>query len=165
MASEPNREPTRCADADARGHDHHRQLVEQNRARAHRSRDAAGHQRIGCIGIVGAGLMGQSIAARAIAHGISVSILDANREAATSAAERLSQRSSTSEPSPAGSVVAVSDYRDFADTDLVIESVVETKSVKHSVLRQIESAVSDCAAFYTIVETNADRIAGLNCFL
>ena len=85
------------------------------------------------IGIVGAGLMGSSIASRCAKSGINVRLLDADPIAAASACERLN----TGSDSPM--VIAIDDYESFAGVDLIIESVVETLNVKTSVLQKIEA--------------------------
>ena len=156
MATEPTREPTQIGPtdpaADARGQGHHQQLIEQNRELSQQASDADGWRPIRSLGIVGAGLMGQSIAARAISHGISVRILDANRIAAETAVQQMSMDSGASKSE--AEVVVATDYDQFANLDLVIESVVETKSVKHSVLAKIESAVDET----TFIATNTSAI-------
>jgi len=84
------------------------------------------------LGIVGAGLMGASIASRCVAAGIEVRLLDANPGAAKAAAERINE--SLANPM----VTAIDDYDALEGVDLVIESVVETINVKKSVLQKVE---------------------------
>lgn len=111
---------------------------------------------IGTIGIVGAGLMGGSIAKICYAAGLSVRLLDADTDLAESVVQRI-----TAEVQPAagsrsslGQIRCAADYDQFSDCDLVIESVVETLDVKKIVLKRIESAVSE----RTIVATNTSAI-------
>jgi 3-hydroxyacyl-CoA dehydrogenase/enoyl-CoA hydratase/carnithine racemase len=98
------------------------------------------------IGIVGAGLMGRSIAAICLAAGINVVLLDADQSVAKQAAGGLTA-------GPANVAVAES-YADFANCELVIESVVETLPVKKIVLEKIEAAVPT----ETIIATNTSAI-------
>ena len=104
------------------------------------------------LGIVGAGLMGRSIAEISLKRGISVVLLDAKLELAEKAAAELSALPSVQDGSV--SIDAASDYSAFADAQLVIESVVETLDVKKGVLQKIEAAVSA----ETIIATNTSAI-------
>ena len=104
------------------------------------------------LGIVGAGLMGRSITETSLKRGISVTLLDAKLDLAEKAASELSKLPAVRDGSV--SIEAVSDYAAFANTQLVIESVVETLDVKKGVLQKIEAAVpSD-----TIIATNTSAI-------
>lgn len=85
------------------------------------------------LGIVGAGLMGASIATKCAAAGIEVRLLDANPGAAKLAADRINENTKGS------AVKVIDDYDELAGVDLVIESVVETINVKKSVLQKIEA--------------------------
>lgn len=100
------------------------------------------------VGIVGAGLMGRSIAENCLKRGIEVVLLDAAESLATSVAESLAQQF------PEALIRATADYADFKSIPLVIESVVETSEVKKLVLEKIERAVAADA----IVATNTSAI-------
>jgi len=104
-------------------------------------------EKISHIGIVGAGLMGKSIAQNCLKRKISVTILDAEDGLADAVAKEL-QTGSDCE------IKAASDYADFEKVDLVIESVVETLDVKKIVLQKIEAAVDS----NTIIATNTSAI-------
>ena len=97
------------------------------------------------VGIIGAGLMGRSIAENCLKRGISVVLLDAVDELAQQAAKELNSR---------GTISATSAYDDLATMDLVIESVVETFDVKKGVLQKIEGKVSKD----TLIASNTSAI-------
>ena len=104
--------------------------------------------KISRVGIVGAGLMGRSIAQNCLRRGVGVVILDAQDGLANSVAAELAAANPDADIQPAA------DYNDFAAVDLVIESVVETLDVKRIVLRKIESAISD----KTLIASNTSAI-------
>ena len=109
------------------------------------------------VGIVGAGLMGGSIAKICSAAGLSVRLLDADKDLAASVVEQIASQKPTEtdpEASSPGEVQCATDYGQFSDCDLVIESVVETLDVKRIVLKRIESGVSNQA----IIATNTSAI-------
>jgi 3-hydroxyacyl-CoA dehydrogenase/enoyl-CoA hydratase/3-hydroxybutyryl-CoA epimerase len=103
---------------------------------------------ISTVGIVGAGLMGRSIAEICHSRGIAVVIYDAAEGLAESVAADLGSESSKA------SIIAAKDYSDFGGVDLAIESVVETIDVKKIVLQKIEAAVDQ----NTIIATNTSAI-------
>ena len=112
---------------------------------------------VGSVGIVGAGLMGGSIAKICYAAGLSVRLLDADNDLAADVVKRIvaqEQPKDNSDASSVGQVHCATDYDQFSDCDLVIESVVETIDVKRIVLKRIESAVSR----QTIIATNTSAI-------
>lgn len=95
------------------------------------------------VAIIGAGLMGSSIAARCSAAGIDVRLLDADPGKAARAAEEIDGEQAK------GSVTAIDSYEGLAGVDLVIESVVETAGVKANVLEKAASIESAPAWFST----------------
>ena len=105
-------------------------------------------RKISRVGIVGAGLMGRSIAANCLRCGVSVVILDAQAGLAEAVCAELSDSLPDSEIKPA------QDYGDFSQVDLVIESVVETLDVKRIVLGKIEAAVDQG----TLIASNTSAI-------
>ena len=111
-------------------------------------------QKVKSIGIVGAGLMGESIATRCTGANIEVRLLDANPRAAKAASERINSQGDHS------LVKAVNDYDELAGVDLVIESVVETLNVKKSVLQKVKS-VED-APKWIASNTSAIQIASMS---
>ena len=103
------------------------------------------------IGIVGAGLMGRSIAENCLNRGISVVVHDAADGLAELVAQELG--AGLTEESNV-TITAASDYSDFSNVPLVIESVVETIEVKKIVLQKIEAAVGA----ETIIASNTSAI-------
>ena len=94
--------------------------------------------------------MGGSIAKICYAAGLSVWLLDADGDLAASVVKQIAADSTTS----TGRIQFAKTYDQFADCDLVLESVVETLDVKKIVLQRIESAVSADA----IIATNTSAI-------
>ena len=119
--------------AASRGLLHHYFLVRHNHKDAGLVDPTLETTPVKTLGIVGAGLMGASIATKCSAAGMEVRLLDANPGAAKLAAQRINE--STKGPA----VKVIDDYDDLAGVDLVIESVVETINVKKSVLQKIEA--------------------------
>ena len=108
------------------------------------------------VGIVGAGLMGGSIAKICCAAGLSVRLLDADNELAADVVKQIIEQQQATGNADVGAaqIHCAKDYDQFSDCDLVIESVVETLDVKRIVLQRIESAVSE----QTIIATNTSAI-------
>ncbi|MEM9939961.1 MAG: 3-hydroxyacyl-CoA dehydrogenase NAD-binding domain-containing protein [Planctomycetota bacterium] len=96
------------------------------------------------VGIVGAGLMGSSIAKECSKFGMSVRLLDADQAKARIAVDNLA--------SP--DVQVANDYGDLSEMDLILETVVETLPVKLEVLENIESNVPA----ETLIATNTSAI-------
>ena len=105
-------------------------------------------KKISRVGIVGAGLMGKSIAANCLRCGVNVVILDAQAGLAEAVSAELSESFPDLDIKPA------QDYNEFSEVDLVIESVVETLDVKRIVLRKIEAAVAQG----TLIASNTSAI-------
>jgi 3-hydroxyacyl-CoA dehydrogenase/enoyl-CoA hydratase/carnithine racemase len=90
------------------------------------------------LGIIGAGVMGRSIAHVALSTGIDVALIDASQNSIAIARAELSPPEFEV---PADRQLVVSDqYSVLSDVDLVIEAVVETISVKASVHEKIQAA-------------------------
>ncbi len=119
-----------------RGLLHHYFLVRHNHKNPGLVDTSLEVQPVKSLGIVGAGLMGASIATKCAASGMEVRLLDANPGAARLAAQRINE-STTGPTGP--TVKVIDDYDDLSGVDLVIESVVETMNVKKSVLQKIEA--------------------------
>ena len=105
-------------------------------------------KKISRVGIVGAGLMGRSIAQNCLRRGVGVVILDAQAGLAEAVSAELSDSFPDSDIKPA------QDYSGFSEVDLVLESVVETLDVKKIVLRKIEAAVDQG----TLIASNTSAI-------
>lgn len=107
------------------------------------------------IGIVGAGLMGKSIAENCLARGVNVSVYDADAARAKKVAEDLRNSGRGDSLKKAGAAIdAAEDWSGLAAAQWIIESVVETEPVKKGVLEKIESAVSET----TLIATNTSAI-------
>lgn len=100
------------------------------------------------IGIVGAGVMGRSIAEICLENQLNVLILDAQVGLSRKVVDDLNNQFSPT------TCRAAESFDDLADVDLVIESVVENANIKQDVLSQIEAAVSDT----TLIATNTSAI-------
>lgn len=95
------------------------------------------------VGIIGAGLMGRSIARANLEHGLSVTLTDVSRTALDQASELLRQEI------PAGTtrLRATSELTDLASCDLVLESVVESLKVKRQIFAELEELAPRDALF------------------
>lgn len=98
---------------------------------------------VSSLAIIGAGVMGKSIAARCVNAGMEVRLLDADPDKASRAVAEIGAQSSK------GSALAIESYNELAGVDLVIESVVETASVKTNVLEKAASIDGAPAWFST----------------
>jgi 3-hydroxybutyryl-CoA dehydrogenase len=112
----------------------------------------------GCIGVVGAGVMGASLALDLAAHGYRVLLLDLTVELLEAARERITQdfrfvrmMRKDSVPDSAEVVLSmidfVTDYRRFEEVDVVIENVTERFEIKKDVYAELESACRDDVIF------------------
>ncbi|HEX6314977.1 MAG TPA: fatty acid oxidation complex subunit alpha FadJ [Gemmatimonadaceae bacterium] len=116
------------------------------------------------VGILGAGFMGSGIAAVAAQHGTIVRLKDADltRVGKGIAAvrdvlkERLTRKQITRQQfaDQLSLIGGTIDYSGFDNVDLVIEAVFEDLSVKHSVVREVETVIPD----YAIVASNTSTI-------
>lgn len=145
------------------------------------SLDAAGD----CVGVIGAGAMGQGIAQVAIQGGIKTLLFDAVDGALEQARDKITGRllrlvekgrlDQGSADAAASRLIPVNDLNAFANCDLVIEAIVEDIDAKQALFRAIEAVVRpDCmiasntssipiAAIASACEKR-DRIAGLHFF-
>lgn len=130
---------------DNSGLSHHDQLVAHNREQADQYPATPSLE---TIGILGAGLMGSSIAENCIRSGKKVRLLDANEAAAHAAVDRIKSAI------PDANIEQVSSYDRLTDVDLVIESVVETIEVKKIVLEKIGGSIGP----KTLLATNTSAI-------
>ncbi len=119
---------------------------------------------VSSLGILGTGLMGSGIASLSVRKGFSITVRDRDFTSASRAKQTawqdLQQLVNRKAMLPFErdrilSKIRLSDnYDDFAGLPLVIEAVVEDISVKHAVLREAESVISD----ETIFATNTSAI-------
>ena len=105
-------------------------------------------QKIGYVGVIGAGIMGSGIAAANLKQEVPVALHDASSDALKAGARNVleeatySKKSKGPDPQRAlslGPLLAVSHHvRELADCDLVVEAVVENIDVKKRLLSQLE---------------------------
>lgn len=103
------------------------------------------------VGIVGAGTMGSGIAQVVASRGIAVAMLDISEEAvdkgkaaiAKGLARLVKKEKMTQKDAESllGRISTTTDYKDFADCDLVIEAIVENLDIKKQTFEQIEANV------------------------
>ena len=119
---------------------------------------------VGHIGVVGTGLMGSGITSLSVRKGFAITVRDRDYTSAGRAKQttwydlqHLVKRKAML-PFERDRILAeirLSDsYDDFAALPMVIEAVVEDISVKHAVIREVESVVSDDA----VIATNTSAI-------
>lgn len=91
------------------------------------------------LGIIGAGVMGRSIAKVALENGLDVALVDASQNSIAIAKDELAEPEFAI---PSGRRLEITnEYTCISDADLVIEAVVETVSVKAVVGQKIQSVV------------------------
>jgi 3-hydroxyacyl-CoA dehydrogenase/enoyl-CoA hydratase/3-hydroxybutyryl-CoA epimerase len=115
------------------------------------------------IGVLGAGMMGRGIAYVSAAAGMEVVLLDSTTKLAergkshsASLLERVVEAGRDTQ-AHADEVLtriqATSSYADLAGCDLVVEAVVESRSVKADVTKKAEAAVGQAAVFASNTST------------
>ncbi len=119
---------------------------------------------VGHIGVVGTGLMGSGITSLSVRNSFTITVKDRDYTSAGRAKQttwydlqQLVKRKAMLpfERDRILTEIRLSDsYNDFAALPMVIEAVVEDISVKHAVIREVESVVSDDA----IIATNTSAI-------
>jgi len=132
---------------------HVERLVERNRRDTGIDLAHVEPRPIRSVGIVGAGMMGTAIAATHVKVGLPVAITDADRDALSTAPERiaaeLAQQIDASDRECAervGRLVQPTDAAAaFGRCDLVLESVVETVAGKHEVYARLVPHLADAA--------------------
>ncbi len=122
-------------------------------------------QRIGFVGVVGAGIMGSGIAYANLIKNIPVIIKDLNDDIVTSGVERtinifssyVNSRKLSSKDAFQKSVLLSGSlsYDSIKNCDLIIEAVIEDKSIKKKVFVELEKIVSNS----TIIATNTTSIS------
>lgn len=108
-------------------------------------------QKIGKIGVIGAGFMGAGIANVSAQAGIEVVLIDVNQEGADKGKAHIEkdlakrvERKKMDEDKKAeilARVTATTDYSKLADVDLVVEAVFESRDVKEPVIKKIYEAL------------------------
>lgn len=103
-------------------------------------------QEIKTVAILGAGLMGQQIAASCIGGCQRIFIYDIDHQRAAACAAEVNSRTIASTKSATGDrVVPVTTFDQLATADLVIETIVEHESAKLKLLRSVEPRLSATA--------------------
>ena len=95
------------------------------------------------VGIVGAGLMGRSIAQANLERGLAVLLTDVSRAALDQAAETLRQEV----PHNAGLLTVTSGLADLASCELILEAVVESLKIKRQVFAELEAVAQPHTLF------------------
>jgi 3-hydroxybutyryl-CoA dehydrogenase len=117
------------------------------------------------IGVIGAGQMGSGIAHVCALNGFDVSLMDVNPEALKKARdvirhnlERQASKGKISEADVAaalGRIQTSTEYRSFADCDLVIEAATENEDVKREIFRNLVPNLKEDA----LIATNTSSIS------
>jgi len=120
---------------------------------------------INTVLVIGAGTMGIGIAQIAAQSGQSVLLYDANAEAPVKAKQQLSATfdklvgkgkiTAESAAEALALVTPISTLEEAADSDLVIEAIIENLDIKRSVFQQLEGIVRDDC----ILATNTSSIS------
>ena len=115
--------------------------------------------------VLGAGIMGGGIAYQSAYKGVPIRMKDINQEGLdlglSEAGKLLSKRVNRGRMTPEkmaavlNSIDPVLSYAGFEDVDIVVEAVVENARVKHSVLAEVEQAVTED----TVLTSNTSTIS------
>lgn len=98
------------------------------------------------VGIVGAGTMGQGIAASCLKSGLQVMILDLDTDVAEQVAQQLG--------GPEKGIQAIPDVQSFQECQMVIESITENLQAKQQTLAAIDAACPPS----TVIASNTSSI-------
>ena len=122
-------------------------------------------EKVGKVGVVGAGTMGNGIAQACASSGIPAVMVDVSdaalergRQAIADSLERLVRKeklSASHRDEALGRVRTTLDYDDLADVDLVIEAATENPAIKLDILRKVDAIAKPTA----IVATNTSSIS------
>ena len=114
------------------------------------------------VGLCGAGIMGGGIAAVNVQHGVPTSIFDAASSAVDQTVANLRRQMeegrSSNQPGTDNLellIKACYDQQALADCDLVIESAVENRELKHQILERLNA----CLAEHAILTSNTSTIS------
>lgn len=123
-------------------------LTDRNKRDTGLDRNDTTPQRIGHVGVIGAGIMGSGIAAANLKQEIPVALNDASSDALIAGARNVLEEATYNKkakgPDPKralalGPLLAVSHHlEELADCELVVEAVVENIDVKKRLLAQLE---------------------------
>ncbi len=117
------------------------------------------------IGITGAGAMGRGIAQVAAAGGVNVRLYDLNAKQTQEAVDFIGkmlgraaekgQMTADAVAAAMGRIEVVSDVKDFAPCDIVIEAATENLEIKKKIFAQLEEVVSPEA----VIATNTSSLS------
>ncbi|MBM3363627.1 MAG: 3-hydroxybutyryl-CoA dehydrogenase [Betaproteobacteria bacterium] len=117
------------------------------------------------VGVIGAGTMGNGIAQICAAAGVSVVMLDVSQAAVdrglktiSASLDRLVRKSTLDEAGKQavlGRIAGTTRYENLSGADLVIEAATERLDLKLSILKQIETLVTE----ETVIATNTSSIS------
>ena len=117
------------------------------------------------IGITGAGAMGRGIAQVAAAGGVNVRLYDLNADQTEDAvtfiekmlgrAAEKGRMSAEDVTAAMGRIEAITDVKDFAPCEIVIEAATENLDIKKKIFEQLEDVVADDA----IIATNTSSLS------
>lgn len=117
------------------------------------------------IGIIGTGAMGQGIAQIAAQAGYTVKLFDTRAEAIEKAKEQLAsiwarqvergRMTAEAVEAAKANILACADLQDMADTDVIVEAIVENLAVKQELFKQLETIVSQ----QCILATNTSSLS------
>ena len=109
------------------------------------------------ISVIGAGTMGTGIAQVAATHGCTVNLIDNSRDVLDSSKSnlhsifnRLVEKGKINEVESANILLKINfsiEMEDIAESELVIEAVIENMEVKQKIFSQIETVVSNVCFF------------------
>ncbi len=112
---------------------------------------------IQCVGVIGAGQMGQGIAQTAAQSGFGVCVADQSLDVAKKAIEKISSQldkmvskqkiTSAQAAAVMANLKPVASIRDLKDCDLVIEAVSESLELKKRIWAEVDSVAKDSAIF------------------
>jgi 3-hydroxybutyryl-CoA dehydrogenase len=113
--------------------------------------------KVQCVGVIGAGQMGQGIAQTAAQSGFGVCVADQNLEAAKHAVAKISgqldkmvskqKMTADQAANVMSNLKAVASVRDLKDCDLVIEAVSESLELKKRIWSEVDSVSKPEAIF------------------
>jgi len=120
---------------------------------------------IKCVGIIGAGLMGNGIAQVCAAAGLKVTMVDINAAAVerglktiASSLDRLVKKeklTAAEKEATLGRIEGGTEYARLKSADLVIEAATENTSVKLSILKELDQLLKPA----TVIATNTSSIS------
>jgi len=127
------------------------------------NRPAVADQKVGKVGIIGAGMMGAGIAHVSAQAGIDVVLIDASQEAAdrgkahsADLLDKSIQRkklTAAQKDETLARITATTDYADLAGCDLIVEAVFEDMKVKADVTARVDAATDPGTIFASNTST------------